>query len=162
MRVVLANTWEGICIGMIISAFFLWRLSNGNLRKCWHEIRDRGAAALPSCFWRFRWHAVFMAFAYGATLALVVGLHRLFAGIETSETGLTLDYPWPRSDVYLDWKDVTAFTVESHHFKRGYSFRLRVEAGSSIYISPWTGREETQRARDLIQAHLNKREKQNP
>ena len=163
MTVSLANSWTHIGILMLCSAYPLFLISKGGFRRCRHEIHKRGfTAALPFCFWQFRWHPIFIVFAFGASLALVVGTHRLFDRIETGDAGLTLDYPWPRSDVHLNWEDVTASKVEVHRFRRRTMFRLSVKAGSSVYVSPWTGQDETQRAYDAIQAHLGKPQKSLP
>lgn len=159
MTVSLADPWTHIVAIMLLPTYVLLRLSKSKIKQCRHAIISRNPIGVL-CFWlwQLRWHVLCGVLVFGVSLLLVVGTARLFAGIETSESGLTLDYPWPRSNVYLNWKEVTESKVETHHFRRGYKFRLRVEAPSAVYVSPWTDKKEVQSAHDLIQAHLRKPE----
>src|SRR5207249_1150734 len=110
----------------------------------------------------FRWHAFLFVLAFCASLALVVGTHRLFCAIKASDEELKLEYPWPRSNVRLNWSDITEAKVEVHQFRFRYMFRLSVKADSSTYLSPWAGKKEVQQAHDAIQAHLGKPQKSFP
>jgi hypothetical protein len=160
MTVSFANPWLHAGAIMLVPAYVLFLLARRKLKKCGNEIQSRNlAAALRFCFLQLRWHVLSAALAFAISVALVVGINRLFVGIEAGDTRLTLDYPWPRSNVHLNWEDITQANVETQQFRFRYMFRLRVEAGSKVYWSPWNGKEETQRALDIIQAHLGKPEK---
>lgn len=145
---------------MLVPAYVLFLLAKRKLKKCRNEVQSRNLAeALRFPFWQLRWHLLFAVVAFAISVALVVGIHRHFVGIDAGDARLTLDYPWPRSDVRLDWRDVTQANVETQQFRFRYMFRLKVEAASQVFWSPWTGKEEVQRAHEIIQAHLGKSEK---
>jgi len=165
MKLSLGNPWLEIGVAMLISAYVLILLSKVKLKNCGYEIKTRGfAAALPFCLKQLRWYFFSAVLAFGASLALVVGTHRLFVGLEVDDSGLILHYPWPRSNVHLALAAVTESKIEVQESGvwRRIMFRLSIKAGPSVYVSPWAGKKEAQQANEAVQAHLGKPQKNSP
>jgi hypothetical protein len=160
MTVSLANPWWHVGAFMLLPTYLLFFLSRERLRKCSEEIQNRGfLPALPLSLWQLRWYLAVGLLAFGISVALVVGTRQLFIGVGTEDKRLTLEYPWPRSDVHLNWGDVSKANMETRQFGAWgrHMFRLQVIAGSSVYSSPWSGGDaDVRRAQDVIRAHLAK------
>lgn len=140
-----------IVLSFTYCLFFLSRL---RLKNCFHQIRSRGVrSALPFCFWHLRWYFAAELLSIVAAGCLVVGSHRTFAQMEADAAGLTLNYPWPRQDVHLGWKDVTGSIIEKRQFRFRYMFRLKIQAGSQEFYCPWTGGEEVEQGSEIIESN---------
>ena len=84
---------------------------------------------------------------------LVVGTHKSFHAVLSDDSGLTLRYLWPRTDVRLRWADLTDAAVEKRQFRLRVMHRLRVTTVAETFFSPWTGHEEVLRAQVLVSTH---------
>src|SRR5262245_35579541 len=138
MSVAISNPWWHIGAGMLLPLYVLFLLGKRRLKTCSSELNNQESAG--TCWFYFRslrWHLVAAVVALGIVVALVVGSHRLFVGVETGETEIVLDYPWPRSDVRLRLQDISEADVECSQFGIwGRSmFRLRVRSPSAEYWS---------------------------
>ncbi len=159
----LADPWLHVAAVMAVPAYLLFLWSRQKLKKSACELNGRkGVAAMPFFLWQLRWPFVVGAMVLGGALALVVGLHRSFVGIEAGDNGLMLDYPWPRSNVRLSWADVSEVAMDKKEFGtwRTTRFSLRVQAGDSVFRSPWSATtQEINQALDLIQKQISERKK---
>ncbi len=156
-----ANPWWHIGGLMGLPAYVLLRLAWQKLKRCSAEPQKEGRSRSLAFYFRlFRWYPVAAVLAFGVSVALVVGLHRNFIGVETSDTEIVLDYPWPRTDVHLRLQDTLLEAgVESARFGiwGTTKFRLKIKSGAAEYRSLWIGDfAELRRARDSIQLRLTK------
>jgi len=161
MSVSFANPWWHIGAGMLLPAYVLLRLAWQKLKRCSAEPQNQERSrGLVFYFRLFRWYPVAAVLAFGVSVTLVVGLHRHFVGVETNDTEIVLDYPWPRTDVHLRLQD-TLLEAGVESAQSGIwgqtKFRLKIRSGAAEYRSLWIGNSaELRRARDSIQLRLAK------
>src|SRR5256885_9481478 len=166
MSVSLANPWWHVGAFMLLPAYALFIMSRRRLKKYGSEGHGQtGASAMFRSIWQLRWYAIVGLISFGISVVLVAGIHPLVIGVEATDTTLTLENPWPHSNVRLGWAEVSEAHVESRQFGvRGKTkFRLSVKARSSDYFSLWIGTaDEVQRAQAIIRSHLTKPVPQSP
>src|SRR4051794_25023627 len=111
---------------MVIPTYVLFLFARGKLKKSVIELRNRNVYNSLAFFsYHLRWYLVGVVFAFALSFALVVGTHRLFVGIEPTEKQLILHYPWPRSNVRLNWDEIAQSDVEIQRSRFRQMFRLK-------------------------------------
>ena len=160
MSVTISNPWWHIGAGMLLPLYVLFLLAKRRLNACSREHQNQQSTQTLLLYFRnLRWHVLVLVLAFGIVVAIVVAPHRLFVAIETTDTEVVLDYPWPRYDVHLRLEDICEANVESSRFGLWgrTMFRLRLTSPTADYCSPWSSDDtEVRRACDAIQAQLKK------
>src|SRR5262245_4593425 len=79
----------------------------GRVVECLKEIRKRSLfGGLFFCLHSLRWYLLVYLVCFGLAWFFVIGVHRLLVAVDVQDSRLILKYPWPRSNVEIDWRDV--------------------------------------------------------
>jgi hypothetical protein len=157
MTIVFQNPWTEIGICMVIATYVLYLWWKGRFKTLAAKLRTSGFRRTMVCsIPQIVWSIAFLFIAFWAALALVVGIHPLFVGITVNDSGLTLNYSWPRSNVVLGWSEVSAVNIEQRETGvwRKSHFRVCVESTNAIYVCAWITREEAVKGQIAVRRHL--------
>ncbi|HWF17660.1 MAG TPA: hypothetical protein VG754_00240 [Verrucomicrobiae bacterium] len=148
---------------MLLPTYILVLYGMRNLKQPSGEFRSRkGLAVLPLLLWLLRWQFLIGILSLALTWALIVTPHRDFFVIQADDAALTLNYLWPRSNVRLEWGEVSNAAIDRREFGifRKLRFCLRVNARGTTYTSQWLpDRKEATRALDFIRLHVSNLQK---
>lgn len=133
------NTWIGVCL-LTICLTVSFRFNDWQIvRDLWMVGRSQGGiAAMRCCGPRLKklllWAAGSLVFAAVFHLSVNRTFDKVLLGDE-----LVLDYPWPRRDIRIPWKDLREVTGEHKRaWKQGLVQRLWIVTGDNAYHSLWT------------------------